>query len=274
MHERRRCVAAVHLGDDVLGDVLGARGFALVMVRAIAEAGGVHGGDHGLRAVRSLGLALRQMVQVRQLGRDVQHGRAVGARGNAGAATDAGRGIHRAIRFFLRYGYRVGVRRRPDVGGNETAGRLDAIKGAAINRQVLDHRERRCAPRLDEDLVAVLELAHVQLARRRRLLTTVGTAVDHHRTRAADAFATIVVERDRLFALFGELFVQHVEHLEERGVFANAGDFVRHHLAGAGGVFLAPDVDGEVHGIGGHRGVSPRKRIKKTRATCTNAWPA
>ena len=44
---------------------------------------------------------------------------------------------------------------------------------------------------------AVLEAAHVQLAGRRSLHRPVRHAVDHHAARSANAFATIVIERDR-----------------------------------------------------------------------------
>ena len=43
-------------------------------------------------------------------------------------------------------------------------------------------------------------------------------AVDHHAAHAADAFAAIVVEGDRLLALLDQALVDDVEHLEERHV--------------------------------------------------------
>lgn len=43
-------------------------------------------------------------------------------------------------------------------------------------------------------------------------------AIDDERAGAADAFAAIVRERDRLFALERELVVHDVEHLEQRHV--------------------------------------------------------
>ena len=46
----------------------------------------------------------------------------------------------------------------------------------------------------------------------------VGDAVDHEAAHAADAFAAVVIEGDRLFALVDERLVEHVEHLEERHV--------------------------------------------------------
>jgi hypothetical protein len=60
-----------------------------------------------------------------------------------------------------------------------------------------------------------------------------------------------VIEGDGLLALLDQLLVEDVEHLEERGVLADAGDLVGHHLARAPGVLLTPDMEGEVHV--GHR---------------------
>ena len=102
----------------------------------------------------------------------------------------------------------------------------------AIDAQILQHRERRRAPRLDPDLVVVLVEPHVELARRGALVAAVRTAVDHQRAHAADAFAAIVIERDRLFALRDQLLVEDVEHLEERRVRRNLLDLVRDELAG------------------------------------------
>ena len=89
----------------------------------------------------------------------------------------------------------------PVVDGDVAAGLDDAVEGAAVDDEVLDHREARGPPRLDGDLVAVVELAHVELAGRGAALRAVGLAVDHQPARAADALAAVVVERDRLLAL-------------------------------------------------------------------------
>jgi hypothetical protein len=66
--------------------------------------------------------------------------------------------------------------------------------------------------------VSVLEFPHVKLAHGRSTLRPVGNAVDHESTRAADSFAAVVVEGHRLFALRRQLFVQNVEHFQERHV--------------------------------------------------------
>ena len=43
-------------------------------------------------------------------------------------------------------------------------------------------------------------------------------AVDHQAAAAADAFAAVGVERDRILAFLDELFVDDIQHLEERHV--------------------------------------------------------
>ncbi len=105
----------------------------------------------------------------------------------------------------------------------------------------------RGAPGFEVELVAVLEMAHVQLAERGAGQRTVGHAVDHEAAHAADAFAAIVVEGHRLFALRDQVLVQHVQHFEERHVVVDVGDFVAHHLALVAGVALPPDVKNDSH---------------------------
>ncbi len=94
--------------------------------------------------------------------------------------------------------------------------RLDhPVEGAAVDDEVFDHRERPRPPGLDVDHVTVVKAAHVQLTGRRGSLGTVGNAIDNQPAGAADTFAAVVVERDRLFVAEGESFVQHVEDLKE-----------------------------------------------------------
>ncbi len=57
------------------------------------------------------------------------------------------------------------------------------------------------APRLQVQLVAVLEIAQRELAHRGARHRPVRHAVDHEAARSADAFAAIVLERHRIFAL-------------------------------------------------------------------------
>ena len=106
-------------------------------------------------------------------------------------------------------------------------------------------------PRLDDDLVAAAEHAHVQLARGGAALRTVGLTVDHQRARATDALAAVVVEDDRILALLDQPLVEDVEQLEERRLVADLGDLVRLEPALFVGAVLAPDLEREVR-QGGH----------------------
>jgi len=56
-----------------------------------------------------------------------------------------------------------------------------------------------------------------------------------------------VVERHRFLTLVGEVFVEHVEHLQERHVRRDTLTLVGHEAPGALGVLLAPDLQGDLH---------------------------
>ena len=83
---------------------------ALAVVGARAEEA-LHGLDHGLGALPTLGLALGQHVEVGQLGRGEQLSCRVRTRRHTGTAADTGSRIHGEIRDFLRDRYLVGVGR-------------------------------------------------------------------------------------------------------------------------------------------------------------------
>src|SRR5262245_15091364 len=70
-------IVAVHAGDEVDRDLLGTDGLALGEVGAGAEAFLLHRLDHGAGALGALGLALRQEIQVRDLGGGEELRRAV-----------------------------------------------------------------------------------------------------------------------------------------------------------------------------------------------------
>ncbi len=82
----------------------------------------------------------------------------------------------------------------------------------------LMHREGLGTPRLEGQGIAVLEETHVELADGGAPARAMGHAVDQETARPADALAAIVVEGHRLFAAADQLFVQDVEHLQERHV--------------------------------------------------------
>ena len=109
---RRRApfpVVPVELGDEADADLLRAGRFAFVVVRAMAEAFGVMLPDHGEDAPVAFGLALRKIAEVADFGGDEQHGRGVRAGGDAGAAADAGGGVHRQLGCVLGDGHVVAV---------------------------------------------------------------------------------------------------------------------------------------------------------------------
>ena len=120
--------------------------------------------------------------------------------------------------------------RRAGRGGDVAAGLDDPVERAAVDHQVLDHREGVGPPRLDVDHVAVVERAHVQLAGG-GLLRAVGHAVDDHAALPADALAAVVVEGDRVVALQRQPLVEHVQHLQEGHVLGDVGHLVGDHPA-------------------------------------------
>src|SRR6185436_13405334 len=66
---------AVQARDHVERDALRAGGFALAVVGAAAEAGGVHRGDHPSDAQQAFGLSLGQQRELSDLGSREEHGR-------------------------------------------------------------------------------------------------------------------------------------------------------------------------------------------------------
>ena len=87
----------------------------------------------------------------------------------------------------------------------------------------------------------------MELADGRAAYRAVRDAVDHHPARAADPLAAVVLERDWLLATPDQLFVDHVEHFEERHIGADMVGLVCDHLAGCLGILLSPDVEGQAH---------------------------
>jgi hypothetical protein len=141
----------------------------------------------------------------------------------------------------------VRVGRGAGVDRDVAAGLDDAVERGAVDDEVLHQREARGAPGLDDDLVAVGEAAHVQLARRGARLRAVGLPVDHQPAGAADALAAVVGELDRLLAGLDEPLVDDVEHLEERRVLADVGRLVGLEPARRVRSGLPPHSQREVH---------------------------
>ena len=113
------------------------------------------------------------------LGAGKERGRSVGAGGDTGSAADAGGGIHRLVGDLLADEDVVGVRRLAGGDGDVAARFDDVVEGAAVDDEVLDDGEGLGAPRLQSEFVAILEVAHGELARGGGALRAVGDAVDH-----------------------------------------------------------------------------------------------
>src|SRR5262249_62122062 len=99
----------------------------------------------------------------------------------------------------------------------------------------------------DGDRVAVLEAAHVELTNGRAAIRSVRNAVDDQAAHAADAFAAIGVEGDRIFALLDQPFVDDVEHLEKGHVRRDMVGGVIDELPARVWSSLAPDSQVEFH---------------------------
>ena len=133
------------------------------------------------------------------------------------------------------------------VDGNESAGLDDAIESGAAGGQVFDDRESLGAPGLDRDRLAIFEMAHVKLAGGGAAVSPVRNAVNDQRAHAADAFAAVRIERNRLPALLEEAFVDHVEHFQERHGFDDIRGLVGFEMSGRLPVFLAPNFESQIH---------------------------
>src|SRR5690625_5480883 len=140
------------------------------------------------------------------------------ARCDACTAANAGSEVKRLIRDLFRNRDGVGIRRTTRADRHIAAGLNDSIQRRTDDDEVLDQREAGGAPRLDDDLIAVGIVPHMQLARGCPLLRSMRLAVDDHPARSADTFSAVVIELDRVFAFLDELLVQYVEQFEERHI--------------------------------------------------------
>ena len=158
-------------------------------------------------------------------------------------AWDACGGIHGLVGLVLGNGDGVGIGHTSGSGADVATSLYDFVEGGAVHHQVADDGEGFGTPRLNPNLVAVVELAHVKLAGGDAIVVAVGTTIDIEAAHAADAFATVVVETDGVGdAVVGEFLVELVEHLEERAVGADVVDFVGLEVSLGTGVLLPPDM--------------------------------
>ena len=163
---------------------------------------------------------------------------------DAGSAADAGGGVHGAVGGFLWNQNVVAVGSGARGGRDIAAGGDDAVECGTVDDEVAEDGEGFGAPRFEVQLVAVVEVAEGELAYGGFRERAVGDAVDHEAAGTADAFATIVLEGDGVFAFENQIFVQHVEGFEHRHVGVEPRLWVADHAAGLGSRRLAPDVKG------------------------------
>ena len=172
-----------------------------------------------------------------------QHGAGVLAGGNAGTATDTRCCIHSHIGLVFRNRNRVSVG-YATCCGTDVASRLDDfVEGGAVNHQVADDREGLGAPGLNPDVVAIVELAHVELAGGDAIVVAMGSTIDVESAHAADALSAVVVEAHGMRnAVVDETLVQDVEHLKERTVGRDAVQRISLEMTLGAGIFLSPNM--------------------------------
>jgi hypothetical protein len=134
----------------------------------------------------------------------------------------------------------VAIGRLASVHGNVTSSLDDAVKGRAVHHEVFQHGKRLGPEWFDDDGLAVLEMAHVELASGRAVHRAVRLAIDDEAARTADTFPAVVLESYRFFLAGNKALVQYIEHFEEGHVLIGH-DLVVLEFAFIFCVFLSPD---------------------------------
>src|ERR1039458_4437554 len=114
--------------------------------------------------------------------------RGVGAHGDAGAAADAGGRVHGALGVLPAHYHGVAVGGAAGGDGDVPAGGDNSVEGGAVHHEVLDHGECLGSPGFEVELVAILEVTHMELAEGGAGERAVGHAVHHAAAHAANAF--------------------------------------------------------------------------------------
>ena len=170
--------------------VLGADGFASTGVGAVTKSEFVHLGHHEFRTTCGFYATWGEEGELRNLGRNEEHGATVLTSGDTGSATDAGCAVHGLVGVGFGDEDGVGVLSLSGTDGGVAACCLDLVEGGAIYHAVLDDREGRRAPGFNGNDVAVVETTHVELASGGALCGfAVGRTVDVEGAHAADAFS-------------------------------------------------------------------------------------
>ena len=177
------------------------------------------------------------------LGTYKQHGAGILTSSHTGTATDARCGIHGHVGFMLRNRNRVGIRHAARGGADVASCLDDLVEGGTVYHKVTYDGEWLGAPRLNPDVVSIMELAHVELAGGDAVVVAMRATVDIESAHAADALATVVVEAHGVGnVVVDELFVQDVKHLKERAVGRDAFQRIGLEMALGSGVLLTPNM--------------------------------
>ena len=119
----------------------------------------------------------------------------------------------------------------------------DLIECRTVDHEVADDWEGLSAPWLNPDLVTILELTHMKLARGDAVVVAMRSAVDIQAAHSAYALATVVIEAHRMrYAVVDEALIEDVEHLQKRAVRRDVIDRICLKMSFYMGVFLYPDM--------------------------------
>ena len=150
------------------------------------------------------------------LGPHKQHRAGVLAGGHTSPATDARCRIHGHVCLMFRNQDGIGIGDTAR-GGTDVAARLDDfVESGTVHHEVTDDGEGLGAPWFNPDIVAIVELAHVELAGGDAVVVAMGATIDIQSAHAANALTTVVVEAHGMGnAVVDEPLIQDVEHLKE-----------------------------------------------------------
>jgi len=238
---------SVELRNHLGADFFGACSLALGEVAAISKTFDIHLVHHSFDAAIALCLALGEVSEVGDFGGHEEHGGAVFAGGDTSAAADASRCIHGLVRFGFGNGQCIGIGCPASVDGDITSCLYNAVQGRTVNDQVTDDRKGLGAPGLHINFIAVVEVAHVQLAGGDAFVSAMWLAINHHRAHATNAFAAVVIKGNGLLAVVGQVFIEDVHHFQKGHMRADIAECIFLHFTGLLRSSLTPNVQLEFH---------------------------
>ena len=188
-------------------------------------------------------MTLWQQSQMTDFSTDKQHGAGIFASRHTSTTADARSSIHGHVGMVFWDGDGVGIGHTARGGADVTSCLDDLVEGGTVHHKVADDGEGLGAPRLNPNVVVILELAHVELAGSDAVVVAMRTTIDIESAHAADALAAVVVETYRMRdVVVDEPFVQDVEHLKERALCRDVVDRVGLEMTFGAGIFLSPNM--------------------------------